>query len=125
MVVLKYSTETWSFLTPRKCKVYSNEMLLFILLYNTEDPSSKTNTVDSHLWYLCSIKLLQTLTELTNTEPLLLGGLQGLLQVSGHMSSTHQYITLFYVCFCIKIALQHYAWESFLTSKLPTKSTKT
>lgn len=59
MVVFKYSTETWSFFNPMKG--YGNEKLPFILLYSTEDPSSKTNTVNSHLQYSCSIKSMQTL----------------------------------------------------------------
>ena len=53
-------------------------------------------------------------TELTNTEPLLLGGIQGYYIAEGntrlsfvslwlqHFSSTNQYITLFYVCFYLK-----------------------
>ena len=53
-------------------------------------------------------------TELTNTEPMLLGGIQGYYIVEGNtglssrkplvttFSSTNQYITLFYGCFCLK-----------------------
>ena len=53
-----------------------------------------------------------TNTDLANTEPLLLGKYRvEFLQVSGYIFVDRSiYITLFYVCFCLKTPYLIYSW---------------